>query len=172
MERLSKDLHLDCMDYNKMPLSETKLELLFNIISMMVDAHISKEYKLLPSKSEAKPSSHSSNNIIWQARVAGKMEWDEAMEYAKNLRDDGYCDWRLPTVKELVDLISYESYEPATNFPGFTTLRPGYLDGCYWTLYPCVASTYEAWWVNLNCGSVDSTFRTSRFNVRCVRTNI
>ena len=40
-------------------------------------------------------------DLMWQKKTQYKMEWDAAMEYAKNLRLGGYDDWRLPTLEEL-----------------------------------------------------------------------
>ena len=34
------------------------------------------------------------------------MDWDSAMEYAKNLRLGGYNDWRLPTIEELKEIVT------------------------------------------------------------------
>jgi len=43
---------------------------------------------------------------MWQKETVEKeMTWDEAMEYAKNLRLGGYDDWRLPTIDELGEII-------------------------------------------------------------------
>jgi formylglycine-generating enzyme required for sulfatase activity len=35
--------------------------------------------------------------------------WEEAKEYAKNLRLGGYSDWRLPTIDELKKLLVQDS---------------------------------------------------------------
>jgi len=46
------------------------------------------------------------SGLIWQKEtVKNKMTWEDAMEYAKNLRLGGYDDWRLPTIKEFSKVI-------------------------------------------------------------------
>ncbi|HEY7188178.1 MAG TPA: DUF1566 domain-containing protein, partial [Vicinamibacterales bacterium] len=43
--------------------------------------------------------------LMWTIRDNGKgLTWFEAVEYAEQLRLDGYSDWRLPTVDELEEL--------------------------------------------------------------------
>jgi len=47
------------------------------------------------------------NGLMWQKEtVEEEMNWDDAMEYAKNLRLGGYDDWRLPTIEELMEIVS------------------------------------------------------------------
>ena len=47
------------------------------------------------------------NGLMWQKEtVEEKMDWYDAMEYAKNLRLGGYDDWRLPSIKELREVVS------------------------------------------------------------------
>jgi len=42
-------------------------------------------------------------DLMWE-KESRQMNWDDAMEYAKNLRLGGYDDWRLPTIEELRDV--------------------------------------------------------------------
>ena len=47
------------------------------------------------------------NGLMWQKEtVEEEMNWDDAMEYAKNLRLGGYDDWRLPTIDELIGIVT------------------------------------------------------------------
>jgi hypothetical protein len=41
---------------------------------------------------------------MWSSIAEKPMTWGEAMEYAKNLREGNYDDWRLPTIDELKGL--------------------------------------------------------------------
>jgi hypothetical protein len=38
---------------------------------------------------------------------AGKMSWQQALEWAENLEYAGYSDWRLPNAKELQSIVDY-----------------------------------------------------------------
>ena len=53
--------------------------------------------------------------LMWMQNDSGKaMNWQDAMEYAQNLRQAGYDDWRLPNAKELQYIVDY-SRSPETN---------------------------------------------------------
>jgi len=43
---------------------------------------------------------------MWSLVAEKVMTWSEALEYAKNLREGGYDDWRLPTIEELGELMA------------------------------------------------------------------
>ncbi|NIP28031.1 MAG: DUF1566 domain-containing protein, partial [Phycisphaerae bacterium] len=43
----------------------------------------------------------------------GKLNWQEALNWAENLKYAGYSDWRLPNVKELQSIVDY-TRSPAT----------------------------------------------------------
>ncbi len=52
--------------------------------------------------------------LMWMKNdSAHPMNWQQALEYAKNSRDAGYSDWRLPNAKELQYIVDY-SRSPAT----------------------------------------------------------
>jgi len=44
----------------------------------------------------------------------GKMNWQEALEWADNLEYAGYSDWRLPNAKELQSIVDYTRSPDAT----------------------------------------------------------
>jgi len=46
-------------------------------------------------------------DLMWSKESEDMMTWDDAMEYAKNLRLGGYDDWRLPTIEELKEVVSF-----------------------------------------------------------------
>ena len=57
------------------------------------------------------------NGLMWQKEtVEEEMNWDDAMEYAKNLRLGGYDDWRLPTIEEFKEIIISCGCIPITIF--------------------------------------------------------
>ncbi|MHC4743624.1 MAG: Lcl C-terminal domain-containing protein, partial [Planctomycetota bacterium] len=45
----------------------------------------------------------------------GKLNWEEALDWAENLKYAGYSDWRLPNVKELQSIVDYTRSPAATN---------------------------------------------------------
>ena len=45
-------------------------------------------------------------DLLWEKKTQEKMSWNDAMEYAKNLRLGGYDDWRLPTTDELLEVVT------------------------------------------------------------------
>lgn len=53
--------------------------------------------------------------LMWQqADSVDGLNWKGALAYAEGLELDGYCDWRLPTAKELEGIVDY------TRSPGTT----------------------------------------------------
>jgi hypothetical protein len=45
----------------------------------------------------------------------GKLNWQEALNWAENLKYAGYSDWRLPNVKELQSIVDYTRSPATTN---------------------------------------------------------
>ncbi len=45
----------------------------------------------------------------------GKLNWQEALDWAENLKYAGYSDWRLPNVKELQSIVDYTRSPATTN---------------------------------------------------------
>ena len=48
-------------------------------------------------------------NLQWSNRSPREMNWNNAVNYCKNLREGGYSDWRLPNIDELRTLIQNHS---------------------------------------------------------------
>jgi len=72
----------------------------------------------------------------------GKLNWQEALDWATNLEYAGHSDWRLPNVKELQSIVDYTRSPATTNSaaidPVFQTTsfiaESGRVDyPCYWT---------------------------------------
>ncbi len=45
----------------------------------------------------------------------GKLNWEQALEWAENLEYAGYSDWRLPNAKELQSIVDYTRSPATTN---------------------------------------------------------
>lgn len=59
--------------------------------------------------------SDQATGLTWmQNDSATKMNWEEALSYAKNANFAGHNDWRLPTAKELQSIVDY-SKSPSTS---------------------------------------------------------
>jgi hypothetical protein len=92
--------------------------------------------------------------------------WSDAILYCEVSEQDGFSDWRLPSVKELMTLVDPTVMNPAIDgnaFPG-TPAEP------FWTSSPFVGDPSRAWAVDFTDGSVvhGSATSTPR-RVRCVR---
>ena len=107
------------------------------------------------------------------------------MEYAKNLRLGGYDDWRLPTMKELGEVVTLCGGEVVT-FDGEYDV--GKCDGnwentqyqkdyeakrfdinSYWSSATYSGSTSNAWLVYFSNGAVYVGIKTDSYYVRAVR---
>ena len=86
--------------------------------------------------------------LMWVADMedAGldfEVSWAAARDYIRRLDYAGYSDWRMPTIKELVSIIDYGTFNPAT-FTGYITLRDA--EG-YWSVSLVAAEGGRAWGV-------------------------
>ncbi len=143
--------------------------------------------KELPAKTVPKRTS-----LEWSKKSRKSMKWSEAVNYCKNLNENGYSDWHLPTISELRTLIEHchgtqtggkcsvtdncLSYEDCKNAP---------CQGCYgssngdhsrfgdteWLWSSSVQSddSGSAWSVGFYDGYVGSPYKKNDFYVRCVR---
>jgi hypothetical protein len=77
----------------------------------------------------------------------------------------GHDDWRVPTVKELQDLIDYSTFDPALSagFPGAIAAP------FYWSSTPDANLASFAWGVNFGDGNVNSNDKTNNERVCAVR---
>jgi hypothetical protein len=109
--------------------------------------------------------------LEWQFRSPGKMDWHEALEYARSLRLDGKSDWRLPTAPELETLLDrkilLESMRPVMrkDVPFRDTLS-------YWSSTTFAPDTRSAWIVMFDGAYILSYYKTSKYHIRCVRGSI
>ena len=91
--------------------------------------------------------------LMWQRGNDGETRlWDEAGQYANDLKLAGHSDWRLPTIKELVWLVDYEKSNPAIDSI-FNCLSSG-----YWSGTTSAGDTDSAWFVIFGYGYVIPLF--------------
>ena len=53
--------------------------------------------------------------LMWSRRNIAKERkcWADAKKASEECRLDGYSDWRLPTIRELLSIVDYERHKPA-----------------------------------------------------------
>jgi len=100
--------------------------------------------------------------LIWQKTYATNKTWQQALAYCESLSYGGHSDWRLPNKKELMSLVNYERFNPASDFPDMP------LSG-FWSSSTYVYGTDYAWPVDFSTGYVGSNNKTSGSVARCVR---
>ncbi len=103
--------------------------------------------------------------LQWSKEAPKRMTWNEAQEYAKNLREGGYDDWRLPTLAELTIALANQFIQDGAKEPlGF---RGGYN---YWSSLEVGAD--GAWYAygGSNGGVYTNyVFKDYQYAVRCAR---
>ena len=106
----------------------------------------------------------SCNNLMWSNSIGKGLNWSGANQFAKECRDGGFTDWRLPTVSELQNVFDYEKGEPKID--GFETSN-------FWSSTEQSDNAGYAWGVNLNYGNTYNVDKTSTGNsVRCVHRDL
>lgn len=134
--------------------------------------------------------------LSWSKKGPNEMNWSNAKSYCANLKEDGYSDWRLPTISELRTLIKNC---PETETGGECRVTDNCLssencrtDACMgcesdkfsknlfkysvlgtledlWSSSEMSNYTIVAWTVDFMHGSVGSKSKDHDSNVRCVR---
>ncbi len=100
------------------------------------------------------------NGFMWSNSIGEKLTWKEAQEFAKNCKDGGFTDWRLPTAKELANTIDYEK--------GESTISRG-TNGYYWSSTQVSSSKGVLLSFDSNYSFVYSYSKTYNLSVRCLR---
>lgn len=109
--------------------------------------------------------------LIWQdnAAVAEKeMSYENAIAYCKALKVDGFSDWRLPTLQELISIVDLKRDRP--------TLKNGFdirIDERFWTATPYAKPhEKEAWRISFSYGEMEPYQKSREYHVRCVRSHM
>ncbi|MBI5593901.1 MAG: DUF1566 domain-containing protein [Deltaproteobacteria bacterium] len=107
-----------------------------------------------------------STGLMWQQNTSdNKMTWEQALSYCENLSLAGYTDWRLPSKKELQNLVDYNRYAPAID----TTYFPNTFQSSYWSATTSNQNTNDSWEVYFYTGDDTENNKTDSFYVRTVR---
>ncbi len=104
----------------------------------------------------------------WQDNEEAKTvtkTWQGAKDYCSALTLGGYTDWRLPTAKELSNIVDYGKSYPAIDTTYFHNFSSNY----YWSSTTYEGGKYSAWIVDFYNGDVYNSDKDVNYYVRCVR---
>ena len=127
------------------------------------------------SNSTEKTVTDNLTGLIWSKNAnpaATTKTWQGALDYIKTLNSSNYLghdDWRLPNINELQSLINQVQTTPATwlNSQGFSNVQSK--SGGYWSGSTYAQYTFNAWYVPMDYGFVDSSSKGFSKNVWPVR---
>lgn len=106
--------------------------------------------------------------LTWQDNLDVKenlVTYKKAYHYCKDLRLGGFEDWRVPTITELLTLVSYNKYKPAI-LGGFNFVE----DNFYWSSTRSKKDSTKNWGVDFRDGASEPNGISYDRRVRCVRT--
>lgn len=98
------------------------------------------------------------NGLMWSESIGEDLTFDQAQEFAKNCRDGGFRDWRVPTAKEWLDTIGWEDGINRVNAVGY-----------YWSSTQSSATVGCSLYFYSGYSYLNYYSKTSCFPVRCVR---
>ncbi len=103
--------------------------------------------------------------LVWQRSDNGQAGWEQAITYCEGLSFDGFSDWRLPTINELLSITDYSYSYPSANSIVFPDINLTY---GYWSSTVRASQTSYAWYVWFEYGNVGSSNIPLGY-FRCVR---
>jgi hypothetical protein len=105
--------------------------------------------------------------LMFQAGEQQPMTWVQALEYCKKLELGGYSDWRLPNIRELMTIVSFDREGPPYLDSRFF---PWARAGTYWSSTTVEEAPYMAWTLDFSNGlPYRAGFKARRYFVRAVR---
>ena len=151
----------------------------------------SKKTSTKSDDSKNKKEATKTEKLQWSDKSTAAMNWDDAMNYCKNLNENGHSDWRLPNIDELRTLIqncpatvtggeckitdsclSYKDcFSNACNTyydsnGGYSKLGDTYY---FWSSSVLSDNSDFAWYVDFNNGYISPNTKGFSISVRCVR---
>lgn len=99
--------------------------------------------------------------------VSSFMSWNNAIDNCLSLVYAGHSDWRLPNIKELINLVDYGRSNPAID-PLFQNTRSNY----YWASTTAHGVATHAWTVGFGSGGILGFAKTGSYYPRPVRLNV
>lgn len=106
--------------------------------------------------------------LVWQdnqSLAQNEMMQEEAIVYCRELKLDGFEDWRLPTLKEAYSIVDLTQERPALK-KGFEVRS----DERFWTATSFAKNPKkEAWRISMSYGEAEPYKKNRTYHVRCVR---
>jgi len=96
--------------------------------------------------------------LEWSLDSYGPMNWSDAVKFTSLIG----TGWRLPAIEELITLVDFTKFEPATELPKM-------LSSLYWSSSTSADHQAYAWLVGFATGGVFSYEKTFNNYVRFVR---
>lgn len=128
--------------------------------------------KKLEEKKQEKISEHTDitfvqNDLMWQDTQDNILKEFNILElkiYCRKLELASKKDWRVPSYKELLDLIDYEKQQPSSveKLKNVTNKK-------YWSISQNLQDRTHYWYVNFKDGTSNAELKQIRNNIRCVR---
>ncbi len=107
--------------------------------------------------------------LIWQDNKVvsqNKMKYNQAIKYCENLKLDGFENWHLPSLKELVTILDFKKDMP--------TIKNGFnirISDYFWSsIVDAKEPKNSAWRVSFSYGEIESYPQSRKYYVRCVTT--
>jgi len=106
----------------------------------------------------------SDTGLMWQKTNNESLEWENAISYCESLNLEGYNDWRMPNIKELISIINNKYFLNANRefFQAFNQ------DLLYWSSTSYSAFEDNSWVVNQR-GNTNNELKTNKNFVLAVR---
>ena len=101
--------------------------------------------------------------LMWQDDTVVQKNFDEAGTYCSDLSLGGYGDWRMPSIRELMNIVAHGADTTPDTFQTWNT------NTNYWSATTLNADSSQAWGASITTAT-DSVMTKSQYkNVRCVR---
>jgi hypothetical protein len=104
--------------------------------------------------------------LVWQQSApTTPFTQAAALAYCAGLNLNGYTDWRLPWVVELVSIVDPSTYNSSINNTVFPNTRSSF----FWSSTPAAGASNVAWSVIFRLGSISQAGMSESGYARCVR---
>ena len=110
----------------------------------------------------------SKTGLMWQDNSAvkhTKKDWEGALAFCSELQLGEHDDWRLPNIKELIQILSIKPRDGGMK-KGFNYVGGS---GYYWSSSTHESNEEFAWMMNFKRGYEYINYKTYERHIRCVR---